>query len=180
MTNNGRIGERNGTKPEDPLGSLINTGNDVLNGYQAAIEQAINKSMAIREAEAKFATPGTAGIEIRQASVFQGFLRREDPEDRKRYEALKANRDRGYLTADHLKGLGGFIVNGQQYVMDVVERLTEVTADLPDELQPIGELLTNASTKILAGSYTECLKFLAERGFQEIDQATKPGQRQQQ
>jgi hypothetical protein len=157
MTTNGRVVEGKGTKPEAPLGSLINTGKDVLHGYQEAIDQAIKKSMAIREAEAKFGTPGTAGIEVRH----EGVLRWENPQDRKRYDALKANRDRAILTARHLNDLGGF------------------AADLSDDLQPIGELLTNVSMKVLTGTYTECLKFLTEMGFQEIAQATKPEQQQQ-
>jgi hypothetical protein len=175
MTTNGRVGARNGTKPKDPLGAFKNLGKEVLDGYEAAMERAINKSNAIREAEAKFGTPGPAGIEVRR----EGLLQRENPEDRKRADTLKKNRDRGYLTADHLKLLGGFAVNGQQYVMDVVERLSEATDDLPDELQPIGELLTNVSTKIMTSSYAECLKFLAEMGFLEIAQATPPEQHQQ-
>jgi hypothetical protein len=178
MTTNGRVGGRKRTKAKDPLDSLIDLGEDILDGYEAAIEQAIEKSMAIREAEAKFGNPGSAGIEVRQGSIFQGLLRRENPEDRKRYEALKANRDRGYLTADHLKILGGFGANGQRFILDVVEHLVEDTHTRPAEVQPIAETLTNASTKIISAAYAESLKFLAERGFQEINQATSPGQQQ--
>jgi hypothetical protein len=174
MTSNGRAAGGKKTKSKDPLGSLIDLGKDVMHNYEAMIDQAMNKSMAIREAETKFGTPGTAGIKVRR----EGLLQRENPEDRKRADALKANHDRGYLTADHLKGLGGFAVNGQQYVMDVVERLSEATDDLPEELQPIGEVLTNLSTKVMTNSYAECLQFLAEMGFLEIAQATKPGQQQ--
>jgi hypothetical protein len=179
MTTNGRVRGRKGTKPQDPLDSLINLGEDVLDGYEAAIEQAIEKSMAIREAEAKFGNPGSAEIEVRNPSVFQGFLRRENPEDRKRYEALKANRDRGYLTADHLKILGGFAAKGQEFVLDVVEHLTEDNHNRSAEVQPIAEMLTKASTKVISKAYVESLQFLGERGFQTIDQATPPAQRQQ-
>jgi hypothetical protein len=176
MSTNGRVGGGKRTKAKDPLDSLIDLGEDILDGYEAAIEQAIEKSMAIREAEAKFGTSGAAGIEVRKAGIFQGLLTREDPEDRKRYEALKANRDRGILTADHIKIIGGFAVNGQRFVLDVVEHLVEDTHTRPAEVQPIAETLTNASTKILSAAFAESLKFLAERGFQTVDQATLPGQ----
>jgi hypothetical protein len=179
MTTNGRVGKRKGTKSQDPVDYIINLGKDVLDGYEAAVEQAIEKSMAIREAEAKFGNPGAAGIEVRQRSIFQGLLRRENPEDRKRYEAQKANRDRAKLTADHIKLLGGYATKGQEFVTDVIEHLTEDTHTRSAEIQPIAEMLTQASTKILIASYVESLKFLAERGFQEVDQATPPGQHRQ-
>jgi hypothetical protein len=175
MTNNGRTVNEKGTKPEDPLSFLINMGKAILDGYDAAIDEAINKSMAIREAEAKFGNPGAAGIEMRH----EGLFRRENPQDRKRYEAWKANRDRGYLTADHIKILGGFAAKGQEFVLDVGEHLIQDAHNRPAEVQPIAATLTNASMKILAAAYAESLKFLAERGFQTVDQATPPGQQQQ-
>jgi hypothetical protein len=175
MTTNGRRGGRKATKSQDPVDYVINLGKDVLDSYEAAVEQAIEKSMAIREAEAKFGNPGAGGIEVRH----EGFLRRENAEDRERANALKANRDRGYLTADHLKLVGGFAAKGQEFVLDVVEHLTEDSHTRSAEVQPIAEMLTQASTKIVVASYVESLKFLAERGFQTIDQATPPRQRQQ-
>jgi hypothetical protein len=176
MTTNWRVvnGKGKESKPEDPMRSLINLGKDVLHGFAADIDRAVNKSMAIREAEA-FGNPAKGNIEVRR----EGLLQRENPEDRERANALKANRDRGVPTADHLKLLGGFVANGEKFVLDVGTHLTEVTNDLPDALQPVGEVLTNASMKILSGAYVESLKFLAERGFQTINQATPPGQHQQ-
>jgi hypothetical protein len=175
MTTNGRDTTRNGTKPQDPLEYLKHMGKDVMHGFDAAVDRVMNKSRAIKEAEAKFGIPGASDIEVR----FEGLLHRKNPEDSKRYEAKKANRDRGVLTADQLKLLGGFAANGQKYVLDVGTHLTEITNALPEELQPVGETLTNASLKILSMSYIESLQFLAERGFQTIDQATPPGQYQQ-
>jgi N-acetylglutamate synthase-like GNAT family acetyltransferase len=61
----------------------------------------------------------------------------------------------------------------------VGEHLLEDVHSRPAELQPIAETLTNASLKILSAAYVESLQFLAERGFQTVDQATPPGQRQQ-
>jgi hypothetical protein len=175
MTTNGS----KGTKSQDPVDYIINMGKKVLDGYETAIEQAIEKSMAIREAEAKFGNPGAAGIEVRRGHIFQGLFTREDPEDRKRYEALKLNRDRGYLTADHIKIVGGYAANGQRFVLDVGEHLLEDMHSRPAEIQPLAETLTNASLKIVTAAYIESLKFLAERGFQTIDQATPPGQHRQ-
>ncbi len=151
---------------------IINLGKDVMDGYEAAMEQALEKSMAIREAEAKLGNAGTAGIEVRH----EGWLQRENPDDRKRADALKANRDRAKLTALHLKDLGDFAANGEQFVLDVVTHLTQITHDLPDEVQPVGEVLTKASTRVLSAAYVKSLQFLEERGSQEIDQATKPRQ----
>ncbi len=175
MSTNGRVGGGKRSKAKDPLDSLIDLGEDVLESYEAAIEQAIEKSMAIREAEAKFGAGGAAGIQVRR----EGLLQRENAEDRKRANALKANRDRGYLIADHLKTLGGFAAKGQEFVLDVVEHLTEDTHNRSAEVQPIAEMLTKASTKVISKAYVESLQFLGERGFQTIDQATPPSQQQQ-
>jgi hypothetical protein len=65
-----------------------------------------------------------------------------------------------------------------QESVDVGEHLLEDAHNRPAELQPIAETLTNASLKIVTAAYVESLKFLAERGFQTIDQATPPGQQQ--
>jgi hypothetical protein len=175
MATNWRIGNTNGTKPEDPVADFKNLGKDVVNGLAAEIDQAINKSMAIREAEA-FGNPGQADIKVRR----EGFIFRHDnPEDRKRFEAKKANRDRGYLTADHLNLVGGFVARGQQFVLDVGEHLLEDAHNRPAEEQPIAKTLTKASMKILSAAYIESLQFLAERGFQTVDRATPPDQQQQ-
>jgi hypothetical protein len=171
MTTNGRSRHRNKAKAEDPLDSLYDLGDDIQDSYEAEIERAIEQSIA----RAKFTTSSAADIDVRH----EGWLRRENPEDRKRKDALKANRDRGKLTADHTKLIGDFAANGQQFVMDVAEHLTEDIANRPPAVQPIGETLTRASMKILTAAYAQSLQFLAERGFQEIDQATLPGQHQQ-
>jgi hypothetical protein len=171
MTTNGRTRQGKRAKPEDPLDSLYDLGEDIKDGYEADLERAIEQSIA----RAKFTTSGAADIKVRR----EGWLQRENPEDLKRKNALKAIQDRGTLTARHIKLIGDFAANGQQYVMEVVEHLTEDIANRPAPLQPIGESLTRASAKILAASYAQSLQFLAERGFQEIDQATLPGQHQQ-
>jgi hypothetical protein len=171
MTTNGRTKHRNRAKAEDPLEDLFNLGEDIQDSYQAEIEQAIEQSIA----RAKFTTSGAADIEVRR----EGWLQRENAEDRKRKDAQKANRDRGKLTAEQTKLLGDYTANGQRFIMDVAEHLTEDIANRPAAVQPVGETLTRASMKILTAAYAQSLQFLAERGFQEIDQATLPGQHQQ-
>jgi hypothetical protein len=108
MSTNGKVGEEKRTKSQDPLESLFDLGEDVVHGFEAAVERALNKSQAIKEAEAKFGSSGIADIDVRH----EGWLRREDPEDRKRADALKANRDRKILSAHHINDLGGFAVSG--------------------------------------------------------------------
>jgi hypothetical protein len=171
MTTNGRVGKRKGTKSQDPLDPFYNLGEDIQDSYETAIERAIDQSIAM----AKFTTPGAADIEVRR----EGWLRRENAEDRKRKDALKRNQDRGTLTARHIKLIGDFAANGQQYVLDVAEHLTQDIANRPAAVQPLGETLTRVSVKVLTAAYAQSLQFLAERGFQTIDQATPPGQQQQ-
>jgi hypothetical protein len=176
MTTNGSRGGQKGTKPQDPLGSLIDLGKDVISGFAADIDRAMEQSTAIRAAEAKFGAPGVADIEVRH----EGFLNlRENAEDRKRKNALKANRDRKVLSAHHLNDLGGLVVTGEKYVLDVAEHLSDVTDNLPDHLQPLGQTLTKAGVQILSGTFIELVKFNAEMGTLEITEATKPGQHRQ-
>ena len=172
MTTNGRTRHGNKAKSEDPLDSLYNLGEAIKDDFESDIERAIEQGIA----KAKFTTASAADIDVRR----EGFLHlRENAEDRKRKNALKANRDRGTLAAHHLKILGDFAANGQQYVEDVIEHLVEDIPHRSPAVQPIAESLTRASAKILSAAYTESLQFLAERGPQEIDQATPPGQDQQ-
>jgi hypothetical protein len=172
MTTNGRSRPRNRTKSERPMNSLYDLGEDIKDGFEADLDRAIEQGIA----KARFTTSSAADIEVRHD---QGLLHRENPEDRKRKNALKANKDRGTLTAHHLKLIGDYAANGQQYVEDVIEHLVEGIANRPAAVQPIGESLTRASAKILSAAYSQSLQLLAERGFQEIDQATPPGQAQQ-
>jgi hypothetical protein len=171
MATNGRTRHGNKAKSESPLGALYDLGEDIKDGFEADLDRAIEQSIA----KAKFTTSSAANIDVRH----EGWLHRENAEDRKRYEALKANQDRGTLTAHHIKLIGDFAANGQDFVMEVAEHLTEDIANRPAAVQPLGESLTRASMKILAASYAQSLQFLAERGFQQIDQATPPGQHQQ-
>jgi hypothetical protein len=172
MTTNGRTKHGNRAKSEVPLGSLYDLGEDIKDGFEADLDRAIEQGIA----KARFTTSSAADIEVRHD---QGLLHRENPEDRKRKNALKANKDRGTLTAHHLKLIGDFAANGQQYVEDVIEHLVEDIPHRSPAVQPIGESLTRASAKILAAAYSQSLQLLAERGFQEIDQATPPGQDRQ-
>jgi hypothetical protein len=168
MTTNGRTRHRNGTKSEDPVDSFYDLGEEIQGSFEAAMERAIDQSIAL----ARFTSSGAADIEVRR----EGLTRRENAEDRKRKDALKRNRDRGKLTADHTKLLGDYAVNAQQYVLDVVEHMTEDIANRPAAVQSVGEMLTKGSAKILTANYLQSLQFIAERGFQTIDQATPPGQ----
>jgi hypothetical protein len=172
MTTNGSSRHRNRPKSEDPLESLYDLGEDIKDDFGADLDRAIEQGIA----KARFTTSSAADIEVRHD---QGLLHRENPEDRKRKNALKANKDRGTLTAHHLKLIGDFAANGQQYVEDVIEHLVEDIANRPAAVQPIGETLTRASAKILTAAYAQSLQFLAERGFQTVDDATPPGQHQQ-
>jgi hypothetical protein len=150
MTTNGktvnweRVPE-NGAKPEDPLWFLTNPDEA---DYQAAIDLALEKGSLLRDAEASF---GNGKIKQRH----EGWLHRENADDRQRIDALKANHDRKVLSGDHLKELGELAAAGLEFVMDVGEYLEKRNAVRPASI-----------------------KLNAETGNQEIVLATKPGHRQ--
>jgi hypothetical protein len=68
----------------------------------------------------------------------------------------------------HLANLG---------IMDILAFATNLQTDndaLPDELMPITQVLIDFTMRLLIKSCTEHLRFLSERGFQEITRAVIP------
>jgi transcriptional regulator with XRE-family HTH domain len=91
-------------------------------------------------------------------------------------EAVKANRDREILAAHHLNDLGGFAASGKKYIMNIMEDVIDMDNDASEELQPIGQALTEIINEELTGTFAESLTMIGELGFQENALATKPGQ----
>jgi hypothetical protein len=56
-------------------------------------------------------------------------------------------------------------------IMDLAVQLETETANLPDELKPFGEMLTEITMHTIIKSYAESLQLLTELGLQEIVQA---------
>jgi transcriptional regulator with XRE-family HTH domain len=132
------------------------------------IAEAIGISLKIRAAETKRRNRGRSSIEVRR----QGFLGKQNVQDLARVDAAKANLDRAKLTAQHAADLGAFATSSQKYVLDVVEHMTTIDDELPSELKPFGQMLTEVSTKILTGAYAETLMMLSGLGLEEITLAT--------
>jgi hypothetical protein len=172
MTTNGRVGERNGTKPEDPLDPLFATGEEVLNEHESLIDRAIEKSIQLQKAEAKYGTPGTAKVKVRR----DGFWGKKNEADLAWVEAEIANRNREIVTAEHVADLGKIVASGKKYITDCVGYMTTIDEELPDHLQPIGQALTKLGTKALIGAYAVSIEMLSAKGFEEIAQVKKPGE----
>lgn len=171
MTTNGRVGEKNGTTPED---FLYATGEEVLNDHDSLIERAIEKSIQLQKAEATYGTPGTAKVKVRR----DGILGKKNEADLAWAEAEIANRNREIVTAEHLADLGKYVASGKKYVTDCVGYMTTIDEDLPDHLQPIGQALTKIGTKVLIGAYAVSIEMLSAEGHKEIAQVKKPGEQQ--
>jgi transcriptional regulator with XRE-family HTH domain len=109
-----------------------------------------------------------SSIEVRR----QG-LAGKNRQDFAQVEAAKADKDLALMLAHHLKDLGGFMASGEQFVWDVAEHLRRIDAELPSELQPIGQ----AMTQILTEAYAESLTLLSALGLAEntlaMEQATQ-------
>ena len=56
-------------------------------------------------------------------------------------------------------------------IMDLAVQLETETANLPAELKPLGETLTEITMHTIIKSYAESLQLLTELGLQEIVQA---------
>jgi transcriptional regulator with XRE-family HTH domain len=97
-----------------------------------------------------------SSIEVRR----QGLVRKPT-QDLTRIEAAKANQDRAILLAHYLKDLGRFAASQEKYVWEVMESLRNMENDLPDELQPIGQELTQTLTR----AYAEYLTAMGLEGI---------------
>jgi len=171
MTTNGRVGEKNGTTPED---LLYATGEEVLNDHDSLIDRAIEKSIQLQKAEAKYGSPGTAKVKVRR----DGIWAKKNEADLAWAEAEIANRNRQIVTAEHIADLGKWVASGKKYITDCVEYMTTIDEELPDHLQPIGQALTKIGTKVLIGAYAVSIEMLSAKGFEEIAQVKKPGEQQ--
>jgi hypothetical protein len=172
------MAQRHGTngkgQVEDPLDSLYSTGDEVLKEHESMIERAIEKSIEIQKAEAKYGTPGSARVKVRQDGIFG----KKNERDLAWAEAEKANRNREIVTAEHVADLSKYVASGKKYITDCVEYMTIVDEELPDHLQPIGQALTKIGTKVLIGAYAVSIEMLSAKGFEEIAQVRKPGDQQ--
>jgi hypothetical protein len=62
---------------------------------------------------------------------------------------------------------------GKKQIMEFAEDMKTETDTLPDDLKPLGELLSKICMQVLTESFVESLVLFAERGLQEI---TRVGQ----
>jgi hypothetical protein len=176
MTTNGKIVEgtviggsgRAADAQEPLLGSLLN-GNGLKEKHKQSLAEAIRKSLKIRQEEAKFGKPGSGEMAVRR----QGILHRPHPTDLRRLEALKANEDRYILLGKHLIQLEKYAAGGKKSVMETLQYVMAMDAELPEDLQPIGQELTQIIAEVVTGTFTEGLTMLGQRGPEEIDKATK-------
>ena len=84
------------------------------------------------------------------------------------------NRNRATLNAQLVSEQGAYFAKGKQYVMQVLQDVHDMDADLPEELQPIGQALTKFISEALTGTFAECGTMIGEFGLEEIGLATKP------
>ena len=99
---------------------------------------------------------------------------RQNERDRKRFEAAKANKDRAFLNAELIKLQGEYLRRGKYYVMQVLKDVYEMDEDVPEDLLPIAQALTQFIADALPGTFVEGGTMIGELGLEEIALATKP------
>jgi hypothetical protein len=140
--------------------------------HHEKLVEAYKRSMKKRQAQAKWEHPGNGRIKIRR----EGFFARPNPQDKKRANASKANMDRGILLVQVVREQGDFAQSGKRYLMGIMEEMFALDTEASEELQPIGEALTEIINEELTGTFTEALTMIGQLGFQEVALATEPGQ----
>jgi hypothetical protein len=171
----GGRGRESREEDADFLDAIKNIGRDFKNlkeKHQKTLANAYKRSMQKRQAKARRGNLDGSAIQIRR----EGILARPNPQDRKRSNAAKANKDRAILNAQVVKQQGDFAASGKKYIMDVMEDVIDMDHDASDELQPIGQALTEIIEEELTGTFTEPLTMIGELGFKENALATQPGQ----
>jgi hypothetical protein len=173
------IGGGRGKEPQeedaDFLDAIKHIGRDFKNlkeKHKKTLAKAYEQSMKKRQAKARRGNAESSAIEIRR----EGILARPNPQDKKRANAAKANKDRAILNAQLVKQQGDFAASGKKYIMDVMEDVLEMDTEASEELQPIGQALTEIIKEELTGIFTESLTMIGELGFKENALATQPGQ----
>jgi hypothetical protein len=170
MTSNGKVVEgtvigRNGKTEEAQ--------ETVGKKFQQNLAEAIQKSLKLRRGEAKWGKPGSGEMEVRR----QGILHRPNPVDQRRVEAAKTNTDRAILLGRHLIEVERFAAGGKKTVMECLQYVMEMDAEFPEELQPVGEELTEIIAAVVTGAFAEGLTMLGQRDLEEIERAFKPDER---
>jgi hypothetical protein len=61
-----------------------------------------------------------------------------------------------------------YAASGRKHIMEFAEAMKAETDTLPDDLKPLGELLSKIWIQVLTESFAEGLLLFAERGLQEI------------
>ena len=61
-----------------------------------------------------------------------------------------------------------YAASGRKQIMEFAEDMKAGTDSLPDDVKPLGELLSKIIIQVLTESFVESLLLFAERGLQEI------------
>jgi hypothetical protein len=138
--------------------------------HQQTLADAVHRSLQKRVAKAKYGNPAGSKIQVRR----DGFLAKQNKRDLASVEASTVNRNRATLNAQLVSEQGAYFAKGKQYVMQVLQDVYDMDADLPEELQPIGQALTKFISEALAGTFAEGGTMIGEFGLEEIGLATKP------
>jgi hypothetical protein len=138
--------------------------------HQKTLADAVHRSLQKRVEKAKYATPVDSKIKVRR----EGLLARQNARDLKRFEAAKANKDRTILNAELLKLQGEYLRRGKYFVMQVLKDVYEMDEDVPEDLLPIAQALTQYIADALPGTFVEGGNMIGEFGLEEIALATKP------
>jgi hypothetical protein len=138
--------------------------------HQKTLADAVHRSLKKRVEKAKYSNPAGSKLQVRR----EGPLARQNKRDLASVEASTVNRNRATLNAQLVSEQGAYFAKGKQYVMQVLQDVYDMDADLPEELQPIGQALTKFISEALAGTFAEGGTMIGEFGLEEIGLATKP------
>jgi hypothetical protein len=78
----------------------------------------------------------------------------------------------------HVAYLRAYAASGIQHILDFAKEMKIVTDNLPDDLKPTGQVLTQIAMQALIESYAETLRLISDLGLQEIIRTAIPPNQQ--
>jgi hypothetical protein len=170
------VGERARMSEEDDddfKSTIAGIAQELINDkkrHQKTLANAIHRSLQKKVAKAKYGNPAGSKIQVRR----EGLLARQNKRDLASVEASTVNRNRATLNAQLVSEQGAYFAKGKQFVMQVLQDVYDMDEDLPEELQPVGQALTNFISEALTETFAEGGTMIGEFGLEEIALATKP------
>jgi hypothetical protein len=132
---------------------------------QQTLAKRFHANLVNRVSESTRGAPGQSPIAIRR-----GFLH-ANTNDLARYEAYKGIDDLYILLAGLFARQGRYAAHSHQVFTEALRLIHESVQELPEDMQPYGQALTQIAAQLMAETYTDSVALLRELGLEQLRRA---------